>query len=107
MIGARLLRPLTLIIATLALLVAACGGESAAGSWSARAVAPAQDAPVSAVLVNSARLGVGQNRLAFGLFDRNGVLRSKNLGPIFGGLLPDGIALADAAGEEPAPSAAR
>jgi peroxiredoxin len=39
--------------------------------------------------------------------DRNGVLRSKNLGPIFGGLLPDGIALADAAGEEAPASAAR
>ncbi len=39
--------------------------------------------------------------------DRNGVLRSKNLGPIFGDLLPDGIALADAAGEEPPASAAR
>ena len=39
--------------------------------------------------------------------DRNGVLRSKNLGPVFGGLLPDGIALADAAGEEPAASAER
>ena len=39
--------------------------------------------------------------------DRNGVLRSKNLGPVFGGLLSDGIALADAAGEEPPASAAR
>ncbi len=39
--------------------------------------------------------------------DRNGVLLSKNLGPVFGGLLPDGIALADAAGEEPAASAER
>ncbi len=39
--------------------------------------------------------------------DRNGVLRSKNLGPIFGGLLPDGIALADAAGEQPPASATR
>ena len=76
-IGAHLLRPLTLIIATLALLAAACGGESAAGSWSARAVAVAQDAPVSAVLVNSARLGVGENRLAFGFFDRNGALLSE------------------------------
>ena len=39
--------------------------------------------------------------------DRNGVLRSKNLGPVFGGLLPDGIALADAAGEAPPASASR
>ncbi len=30
--------------------------------------------------------------------DRDGVLRSRNLGPVFGDLLPDGIALADAAG---------
>ncbi len=32
--------------------------------------------------------------------DRDGVLRAKNLGPVFGDLLPDGIALADAAGLE-------
>jgi len=30
--------------------------------------------------------------------DRDGVLRAQNLGPVFGDLLPDGIALADAAG---------
>ena len=30
--------------------------------------------------------------------DRDGVLRAKNLGPVFGNLLPDGIAAADAAG---------
>lgn len=30
--------------------------------------------------------------------DRDGILRGQNLGPIFGGLLPDGIAVADRAG---------
>lgn len=30
--------------------------------------------------------------------DRDGILRQKSLGPIFGDLLPDGVALADAAG---------
>ena len=35
--------------------------------------------------------------------DRDGVLRAKNLGPVFGNLLPDGIAAADAAGARVGP----
>jgi hypothetical protein len=69
------------MLATVALLVAACGGESDApqadGSWSARAIAPAQDATVIPLLVNSSRLAVGPNRLTFGFFDREGALLSE------------------------------
>ena len=34
--------------------------------------------------------------------DRDGVIRARNLGPVFGDLLPDGVAAADAAGESAA-----
>lgn len=81
MIGARLRPRAALIVTTLALLAVACGGESASqsadGSWSAQAIAPAQDAAVLPLLVNSSRLGVGQNRLSFAFFDRDGALLSE------------------------------
>jgi peroxiredoxin len=34
--------------------------------------------------------------------DREGVIRARNLGPVFGGLLPDGVAAADAGGDSAA-----
>jgi hypothetical protein len=79
--GARLRSRFALLIATLALLVAACGGESDAPpsdtSWSAQAIAPAQDSAGIPLFVNSSRLGVGANRIAFGFFDREGALLSE------------------------------
>lgn len=81
MIGTRLRPPIVLILTAVAVLALACGGESAGqsvdGSWSAQALATEQDAPLVPVLVNSTRLAIGQNRLVFGLFDRNGALVSE------------------------------
>ena len=80
MTGARLRPRFALVLTTLALLIAACGGESdsasADSSWSAQAIAATQDATVIPLFVNSSRLGVGPNRIAFGFFDREGALLS-------------------------------
>ena len=65
---------LAVAAATLALLGVACGGSDN-DSWSARAIAVDSNTPVQPVIVNS-QLGVGSNRLLFGLFDRTGALIS-------------------------------
>ena len=58
-------------LTALAALVVACGGDDDDDPWSAQAIAPDPETIVMPVLVNS-QLGVGPNRIAFGLFDRGG-----------------------------------
>ncbi|MDP6606816.1 MAG: hypothetical protein QF664_11240 [Dehalococcoidia bacterium] len=74
----RRLRPFAaLTLTSLALLAIACGGGGDDGdSWSPRAIAVDQDAPVVPVLFTS-QISVGPNRIAFGLFDRDGALLSE------------------------------
>ena len=75
--NARRLRTTLLVAAaTLTLLVVACSsGSDVDTSWSAREIAQDADAPVIPILVNS-QLGIGQNRITFGFFDRDGALVS-------------------------------
>lgn len=75
--NARRLRTILLLVSvTLTLLVVACSsGSDADTSWSAREIAQDADAPLIPILVNS-QLGVGQNRITFGFFDRDGALVS-------------------------------
>ncbi len=75
--GTRWLR-LALVgaVAALALLAVACGGDEQ-DVWSAQAISESsEDAVAQPILLNSS-LAVGQNRLAFGLLDRDQALVSE------------------------------
>ena len=63
------------VAAALATLAVACGGSDDDDSWSAQAIAPDPETIVMPILANS-QLGVGPNRIAFALFDREGALVS-------------------------------
>ena len=62
-----------LLAAVAAVLVVACGGDEGDPGWSAEAISLPPDTAVRPILVNSG-VGMGEARLAFGLFEGSGAL---------------------------------
>lgn len=61
------------VVAALALLAVACGGGEP-DVWSEQAIAESREAALAQPILVNSSVGMGRNRLAFGLFDRDGGL---------------------------------